>query len=356
MSDTPKIIYTLTDEAPALATRSLLPIIDAYTDSAGIRVETRDISLAARIVAHFPDYLSDDQKVDDHLAELGEMTGKASANIIKLPNISASTPQLKEAIAELQHKGYDLPDYPEDPQSDEEKEIASRYEKVKGSAVNPVLRQGNSDRRAPASVKAYARKFPHRMGEWHSDNRAEVTHMQTGDYYQTEVSHTFEEDDELTVTYFGDQAETAVLKQGIKVGQGDVIDAAVMHAEPFREFVRREIADAKDKDLLFSVHLKATMMKVSDPIMFGWVVSEYYKDVLDAHGDTLDEVGFDPRSGLGDLYKNIQSLPDDKLLPSSPRWPASTTSRPRWPWWTATAACPACTGPTTSSSMPQCRP
>ena len=313
MSDTPKIIYTLTDEAPALATRSLLPIIDAYTDSAGIRVETRDISLAARIVAHFPDYLTDDQTVEDHLAELGEMTGKASANIIKLPNISASTPQLKEAIAELQHKGYDLPDYPEDPQTDAEKEIASRYEKVKGSAVNPVLRQGNSDRRAPASVKAYARKYPHRMGEWHSDNRAEVTHMTAGDYYQTEESYTVEADDELTVTYFGDKAEMSVLKQGVKVAAGDVIDAAVMHAEPFRDFVRKEIADAKDKDLLFSVHLKATMMKVSDPIMFGWVVSEYYKDVLDAHGDTLDEVGFDPRSGLGDLYKNIQSLPDDKL-------------------------------------------
>jgi len=313
VSDTPKIIYTLTDEAPALATRSLLPIIDAYTDSAGIRVETRDISLAARIIAHFPDYLTDGQSVDDHLAELGEMTGRASANIIKLPNISASTPQLKEAIGELQHQGYDLPDYPEDPQSDEEKEIASRYEKVKGSAVNPVLRQGNSDRRAPASVKAYARKYPHRMGEWHTDNRAEVTHMNAGDYYQTESSHTFEEDAELTVTYFGDAAETAVLKQGVKVQAGDVIDAAVMHAEPFRDFVRREIADAKEKDLLFSVHLKATMMKVSDPIMFGWVVSEYYKDVLDAHGDTLDEVGFDPRSGLGDLYKNIQSLPDDKL-------------------------------------------
>ncbi|RJS93081.1 NADP-dependent isocitrate dehydrogenase [Salinisphaera sp. Q1T1-3] len=313
MSDTPKIIYTLTDEAPALATRSLLPIIDAYTDSAGIRVETRDISLAGRIIAHFPDYLTEEQKAADHLAELGEMTSNPAANIIKLPNISASTPQLKEAIAELQNQGYDLPDYPEEPETDAEKEIASRYEKVKGSAVNPVLRQGNSDRRAPASVKAYARKYPHRMGAWESDNRAEVTHMTHGDYYESERAVTMADDDELTVTFFGEQADTAVLKNGIKVGAGDVVDAAVMHAEPFRRFVRDEIADAKAKDLLFSVHLKATMMKVSDPIMFGWVVSEYYADVFKEHGETLDEVGFDPRSGLGDLYKTIQSLPDDKL-------------------------------------------
>ncbi|WP_423821201.1 NADP-dependent isocitrate dehydrogenase [Salinisphaera sp. SPP-AMP-43] len=313
MSDTPKIIYTLTDEAPALATHSLLPIIDAYTDSAGIRVETRDISLAARIIAHFPDYLTEEQRAADDLAELGEMTTNPSANIIKLPNISASTPQLKEAIAELQNAGYKIPDYPEEPETDEAKEIAERYEKVKGSAVNPVLRQGNSDRRAPVSVKEYARKYPHRMGEWSSDNKAHVAHMDEGDFYNTEKSTTMAAADELTVTLHTKAGESQVLKNGIAVQEGEVVDTAVMHAKPFREFVDREIADAKQQNLLFSVHLKATMMKVSDPIMFGWVVSEFYKDVMDKFGDTLDEVGFNPDSGLGDLYKNIQQLDDDKI-------------------------------------------
>ncbi|KEZ78252.1 NADP-dependent isocitrate dehydrogenase [Salinisphaera hydrothermalis] len=313
MSDTPKIIYTLTDEAPALATHSLLPIIDAYTDSAGIRVETRDISLAGRIIAHFPDYLTDEQKAADDLAELGEMTADPSANIIKLPNISASVPQLKEAIAELQNAGYKIPDYPEEPETDEEKEIAERYEKVKGSAVNPVLRQGNSDRRAPASVKDYARKYPHRMGAWESDNKAEVAHMDDGDFYATEKSTTFDAADKLTVTLHPKSGDAKVLKKDIEVTAGEVVDTAAMHAKPFREFIDREIADAKAKNLLFSVHLKATMMKVSDPIMFGWVVTQFYKDVMDKFGDTLHEVGFDPRSGLGDLYKNIQQLPDDKL-------------------------------------------
>ncbi|MDA3923046.1 MAG: NADP-dependent isocitrate dehydrogenase [Salinisphaera sp.] len=313
MSDTPKIIYTLTDEAPALATRSLLPIIDAYTDSAGIRVETRDISLAARILAHFPDRLSDEQQTSDDLAELGDMTADPGANIIKLPNISASTPQLKEAIAELKSQGYDLPDYPEDPSTDEDKEIAARYEKVKGSAVNPVLRQGNSDRRAPESVKAYARKFPHRMGEWSSDSKTHVSHMDDGDFYATEQSATMDSADKLTVTLHPTSGDAQVLKQDVAVQAGEVVDAAVMHAKPFREFVAAEIADAKQTDTLFAVHLKATMMKVSDPIMFGWVVSEFYKDVVEKYGDTLKEVGFDPRSGLGDLYANIQRLPDDKL-------------------------------------------
>ncbi|HET7312903.1 NADP-dependent isocitrate dehydrogenase [Salinisphaera sp.] len=313
MSDTPKIIYTLTDEAPALATHSLLPIIDAYTDSAGIRVETRDISLAGRIIAHFPDYLTDEQKAADDLAELGEMTSDPSANIIKLPNISASVPQLKEAIAELQNAGYKIPDYPEEPETDEEKDIAERYEKVKGSAVNPVLRQGNSDRRAPSSVKDYARKYPHRMGAWESDNKAEVAHMDDGDFYATEQSTTMDAADKLTVTLHPKSGDAEVLKKDIAVTEGEVVDTAAMHAKPFRAFVDREIADAKARNLLFSVHLKATMMKVSDPIMFGWVVTQFYKDVMDKFGDALREVGFDPRSGLGDLYKNIQRLPDDKL-------------------------------------------
>jgi len=312
MAQTPKIIYTLTDEAPALATRSLLPIIDAYTDSAGIRVETRDISLAARIIANFPDYLNDDQQMEDHLAELGEMTGDSSANIIKLPNISASTPQLKDAIRELQQCGYDLPDYPEEPKDDDEKKLKARYDQVKGSAVNPVLRQGNSDRRAPQAVKEYAREYPHRMGEWSSDSQTHVAHMDDGDFYSSELSATMAADDTLKIEFVDEGDNRQILKEKTSVLAGEVVDAAVMRAKPFREFVAEQIEDAKQKDVLFSVHLKATMMKVSDPIMFGMVLSEFYKDVIEEHHDALEKVGFDPDSGLGDLYANIQQLPDEK--------------------------------------------
>ncbi|MES1926606.1 NADP-dependent isocitrate dehydrogenase [Salinisphaera sp. T31B1] len=312
MAQTPKIIYTLTDEAPALATRSLLPIIDAYTDSAGIHVETRDISLAARIIANFPDYLNDDQKLDDHLAELGEMTADPGANIIKLPNISASTPQLKDAIRELQQLGYELPNYPEEPENDEEKKLKARYDQVKGSAVNPVLRQGNSDRRAPQAVKEYARQYPHRLGEWSSDSKAHVAHMDDGDFYSSEQSRTMDAEDTLKIEFVGDDGERQVLKPETEVLAGEIVDTAVMRAAPFRRFIADEIADAKAKDVLFSVHLKSTMMKVSDPIMFGMVLSEFYKDVIAEHGEALREVGFDPRSGLGDLYANIQRLPDEK--------------------------------------------
>jgi len=312
MAQTPKIIYTLTDEAPALATRSLLPVIDAYTDSAGIRVETRDISLAARIIASFPDYLNDDQRMDDHLAELGEMTSDPATNIIKLPNISASTPQLKDAIRELQQAGYDLPDYPEEPKDDDEKKLKGRYDQVKGSAVNPVLRQGNSDRRAPQAVKEYARAYPHRMGEWSADSKTHVAHMDDGDFYSSEQSATMSDKNTLKIEFVSNDGDRQVLKDKTPVLADEVVDAAVMRAKPFREFVAREIEDARKKDVLFSVHLKATMMKVSDPIMFGMVLSEFYKDVIAEHRDALTQVGFDPRSGLGDLYANIQQLPDAK--------------------------------------------
>ena len=312
MPDTPKIIYTLTDEAPALATRSLLPIIDAFTDPAGIRVETRDISLAGRIIAQFPDYLSDDQKIGDHLAELGEMTSDTGTNIVKLPNISASIPQLKAAIGELQKQGYAIPDFPEAPSNSEEKDIRSRYNRVRGSAVNPVLRQGNSDRRAPQAVKDYARQYPHKMGQWSRDSESHVAHMNDGDFYATEESMTIAEAGDLKIELTDDRGQTRTLKDQVAVRDGEIVDAAVMSARAFRCFAAAEIEDAREKDVLFSLHLKATMMKVSDPIMFGMVIREFYKDVLDKHSAELDDVGFDPSSGIGNLYKMIKKLPEDK--------------------------------------------
>ncbi|MEA3251239.1 MAG: NADP-dependent isocitrate dehydrogenase [Pseudomonadota bacterium] len=312
MPKTPKIIYTLTDEAPALATHSLLPIIDAFTDPAGIKVETRDISLAGRIIALFPDYLSEEQRIGDHLAELGELAKTPEANIIKLPNISASTPQLKAAIKELQQQGYTLPDYPEEPGSDDEKQVKARYDKVKGSAVNPVLREGNSDRRAPQSVKGYARKYPHRMGKWSSDSQSHVAHMSEGDFYGSEKSAVIDGAGELRIELVGKDGGLTVLKDKLAVLEGEVVDGAAMSSRRLRRFIAAEIEDAKQRDVLFSLHLKATMMKVSDPIMFGIVVSEFYGEVLEKHADTLDKAGFDRNNGIGDLYSAIQSLPGDK--------------------------------------------
>ncbi|MBZ9538611.1 NADP-dependent isocitrate dehydrogenase [Modicisalibacter tunisiensis] len=312
MSKSPKIIYTLTDEAPALATHSLLPIIDAFTDPAGIDVETRDISLAGRIISLFPDYLSEEQRIADDLAELGELTKAPEANIIKLPNISASVPQLKAAIKELQSQGYKLPDYPEDPRDDTERDIKARYDRVKGSAVNPVLREGNSDRRAPQSVKNFARKYPHRLGEWSADSRSHVSHMSDGDFYASETSAVMAAEGSVKVTLHGDDGNVTVLKEAVPVLAGEVIDAAVMSSQALRRFVAEAIEDAKSQDVLFSLHLKATMMKVSDPIMFGIVVSEFYKEVLAKYADDLKQVGFDPNNGIGDLYATIQSLAEDK--------------------------------------------
>ena len=312
MSKTPKIIYTLTDEAPALATYSLLPIIDAYTDSAGISVETRDISLAGRIICLFPEYLSDEQTIGDHLAELGELAKTPEANIIKLPNISASVPQLKAAIRELQGQGYKLPDYPDEPTSDVERDIQARYDRVKGSAVNPVLREGNSDRRAPKSVKNYARKYPHRMGEWQADSRSHVAHMNDGDFYGSEKSAVIGTDGAVKIELVGKDGTSTVLKEKTPVLAGEVIDGSMMSRKALSAFVAEQIADAKAKGVLFSLHLKATMMKVSDPIMFGMVVNEFYRDVLEKHAAALDEVGFDASNGIGDLYATIAKLPADK--------------------------------------------
>ncbi|TAN04633.1 MAG: NADP-dependent isocitrate dehydrogenase [Rhodanobacteraceae bacterium] len=312
MSATPTIIYTLTDEAPFLATASLLPIIDAYTGSAGVKVETRDISLAGRILSQFPDALKADQKVADDLAELGRLALEPSANIIKLPNISASLPQMKAAIKELQGKGYALPDYPDEPKNDQEKDAKACYDRVKGSAVNPVLRQGNSDRRAPASVKAYARKHPHKMGAWSRDSKTHVAHMDGGDFYGSEKSATLAKDGNLRITLLGADGSERVLKDNIKVLAGEIVDATAMNRKALAAFIDAQIADAKAKGVLFSVHFKATMMKVSDPIMFGVVVEEFFRDVLATHRNALKAAGFNPNNGLGDLYACLAKMPADQ--------------------------------------------
>ncbi|CAM4014833.1 NADP-dependent isocitrate dehydrogenase [Bordetella muralis] len=310
MALTPKIIYTLTDEAPALATRSLLPIVQSFAKSAGITVETRDISLAGRIIAVFPDYLDDSQKIGDALAELGALAVTPDANIIKLPNISASMPQLKAAIKELQAQGYKLPEYPDEPANDTERDVKARYDKVKGSAVNPVLREGNSDRRAPLSVKNYARKHPHKMGAWAADSKSHVSHMDDGDFYGSEKSATVATAGDVKIELTAADGTQTVLKDKTPVKVGEIIDASVLSTAKLRSFLQAQIADAKAQGVLFSVHLKATMMKVSDPVIFGHVVSVFYRDVLARHADALKQVGFDPNNGIGDLYAKITALPE----------------------------------------------
>ncbi|KVV02536.1 MULTISPECIES: NADP-dependent isocitrate dehydrogenase [Pseudomonas] len=306
-----KIIYTFTDEAPALATYSLLPIIEAFTAKADIAVETRDISLAGRILASFPEQLGA-KAVADHLAELGALAVTPEANIIKLPNISASVPQLQAAIKELQAHGFDIPHYPETVTTDADKEVKARYSKVMGSAVNPVLREGNSDRRAPLSVKNYARKHPHKMGAWAADSKSHVAHMSEGDFYGSEKAALIEAPDSVKIELIAQDGTTTVLKEKTAVQAGEIIDCSVMSKKALRQFVAAEIEDAKNKGVLFSVHLKATMMKVSDPIMFGQIVAEFYKDALEKHADVLKEIGFNLNNGIGDLYARIKALPADK--------------------------------------------
>ncbi|UVL63511.1 NADP-dependent isocitrate dehydrogenase [Pseudomonas sp. B21-032] len=307
-----KIIYTFTDEAPALATYSLLPVIEAFTASADIAVETRDISLAGRILSAFPEQLGADKQVADHLAELGQLATTPEANIIKLPNISASVPQLKAAIKELQAKGFNIPDYPEAAASDAEKEAKARYDRIKGSAVNPVLREGNSDRRAPLSVKNYARKHPHKMGAWAADSKSHVAHMSQGDFYGSEKAALIEADDSLRIELLDKNGNTTVLKEKTAVKAGEIVDCAVMSTKALRKFIAAEIEDAKAKGVLLSVHLKATMMKVSDPIMFGQIVAEYYQDALNKHADVLAQIGFNLNNGIGDLYARIKALPAEQ--------------------------------------------
>ena len=307
-----KIIYTKVDEAPALATYSLLPIVHAFTKAAGIVVETRDISLAGRILANFPEYLSNEQRIADELSELGALTLKPEANIIKLPNISASLPQLKTAIKELQSQGYKIPDYPEIPQTDAERKIKARYGKVLGSAVNPVLREGNSDRRAAASVKQYARKHPHKMGVWSTDSKTHVAHMNAGDFYGSERSITVTEDSAMRIEFVAENGDTTVLREKIALMAGEIIDACVMSRRALRKFYTEQIAEAKQQDVLLSLHLKATMMKVSDPIMFGHAVTVYYKDIFEKHAALIKELGVNVNNGLGDLYTKIANLTESQ--------------------------------------------
>jgi len=307
-----KILYTKTDEAPMLATYSFLPIVAAFTKAAGVAFELRDISLAGRILAVFPDYLTPQQKQSDDLAELGELAKTPEANIIKLPNISASIPQIKAAIKELQSQGYKLPEYPEDPKDDKEKDIKARYDKVKGSAVNPVLREGNSDRRAPLSVKAYSRKHPHKMGAWSSDSKTHVVHMKGGDFRSNEESMTTTAATEARIEFVDQDGKTTVLKPKLALQAGEVIDATFMSRRALREFLEAQIEDAKKQGVLFSVHLKATMMKISDPKIFGHAVSVFYKDVFEKHAATFQKLGVDPDNGVGDLYIKIKALPDDQ--------------------------------------------
>ncbi|MGQ0833028.1 MAG: NADP-dependent isocitrate dehydrogenase [Microthrixaceae bacterium] len=304
------IIYTHTDEAPALATRSLLPVIQAFAAAAGVEVETRDLSLAGRILAAFPDHLGDSQRVPDALAELGGLTLRAEANIIKLPNVSASAPQLKAAIAELQTKGYALPDYPDEPTTDAERDIRARYDRVKGSAVNPVLREGNSDRRAPASVKHYARTHPHSMGAWSAGSKTHVATMSGGDFRSNELSTTVEHDGSVRIELVDTDGTTTVLKASTPLLAGEIIDATVMHKRALVEFLAAQVADAKAQGVLFSLHLKATMMKVSDPIIFGHGVRAFFADLWAEHGATLDAAGISANDGLGNLLDAIRSLPD----------------------------------------------
>ena len=307
-----KIIYTHADEAPALATYSLLPIVNAFTKSANVMVETRDISLSGRIIANFPDNLSEEQKQNDDLAYLGELVKEANANIIKLPNISASIPQLKAAIAELQEKGYDIPNYPEEPKTEAEKELQARFAKVLGSAVNPVLRQGNSDRRVAPSVKAYAQKHPKRLGAWASDSKSHVAWMKGNDFYGNEQSVCMPEDDTTKIEFIAEDGTSTVLMEKLPLLKGEVLDTTFMSVAALRDYIEVELNDAKDKGLLFSIHLKATMMKVSDPIMFGHFVSVYFKDVFEKHAAIFEEIGVNSDLGLGDLYLKIKKLPADK--------------------------------------------
>ncbi|MDN3725506.1 NADP-dependent isocitrate dehydrogenase [Aequorivita sp. SDUM287046] len=312
MTKSSKIIYTKTDEAPALATHSFLPIVKAFTSPANIQLESRDISLAARILAVFPEYLSEEQRVNDDLAELGELAKAPEANIIKLPNISASVPQLTEAITELQKKGFPIPNYPETASTSEEKEIKAKYDKVKGSAVNPVLREGNSDRRAPKAVKNYAKKHPHSMGAWSSDSKSHVATMKQDDFFHNEKSLTMDSDNTLSIVLLENNGEKTALKENIKVLKNEIIDATVMNKQALVNFLEEQVKDAKEKNVLFSVHLKATMMKVSDPIIFGYALKAYFGELFQKHAETFKNLGIDANNGLGDLENKLRELPEEK--------------------------------------------
>ena len=311
MANTPKIIYTITDEAPALATRSFLPIVQAFSAPAGINIETRNISLAGRIIANFPENLTDEQRIDDALSELGELTQFPETNIIKLPNISASIPQLKSAIAELQTAGYDIPNFPDEPKTEEEKSIRARFSKVLGSAVNPVLREGNSDRRAPLAVKNYAKKNPHSMGEWTASSKTHVAHMQEGDFYSNEKSVEIFQATDMKIVHVATNGNETVLKESTPLIAGEIVDSTVMNRAALRTFFEKEIAAAKEEGVLLSLHLKATMMKVSDPIMFGHAVEVFFADVFAKHAEVFEEYGVNANNGVGALLQRLEKMPAD---------------------------------------------
>ena len=327
MSEKSKIIYTLTDEAPMLATHSFLPIVKAFTSVADINIVPKDISLSGRILANFPEYLTDDQKIGDALSELGELATTPEANIIKLPNISASVPQLDEAIAELQSKGFAVPNYPAEPKNDEEKAIKAKYAKVLGSAVNPVLREGNSDRRAPKAVKNYAKANPHKMGDWSADSKTDVAHMTRGDFYGTETSTTVEKDSKYRIVFFGNDGSEKVLKDFANLKAGEVIDSSVMNLNSLKAFVQTAIDEAKQRGVILSAHLKATMMKISDPIIFGAIVETFFKDVFTKYAETFKSLDINPNNGLQNLYDKIAGIPQeaeikadiDKVLAEGPK-------------------------------------
>ncbi len=308
----PKILYTKTDEAPALATQSFLPIVKAFTKTSGITIETKDISLATRIISTFPDFLKEEQRATNDLMELGEMAKNPDANIIKLPNISASIPQLKEAIEELQDKGYNLPNYPDEPETEAEKEIKARYDKIKGSAVNPVLREGNSDRRAPRAIKNYAKKNPHTMGAWRSDSKTHVATMSSGDFRSNEKSVTISNATDIRIELVQSNGELTILKEKVALLAGEIIDATVMSKKALVAFLQEQVADARTSGVLFSLHMKATMMKVSDPIIFGHAMEAYFAAVFDKHGATLESMGINPNNGLENLLDKLQELPEAK--------------------------------------------
>ena len=345
MTQAPKIIYTHTDEAPALATYSFLPFVKAFCESAGITVETRDISLAGRILAHFPDELEPERRVHDALAELGELAELPEANIIKLPNISASVPQLKAAIAELQSQGYDLPDYPEDPSDDIQRDVKSRYDSVKGSAVNPVLRQGNSDRRAPKAVKAYAKAHPHSMGAWSNDSKSTVATMDSGDFRNNEQSLTMQQPDTVRIEHIGKSGDVTLLKEGVDLQAGEVLDATFMSRKALVAFLQRQVEEAKSTGVLFSLHMKATMMKVSDPIIFGHAVRIFFSSLFEKHGATFERLGVDVNNGFGDLVTRRSDCPTTSVVQSKPTSRRSTTTVRPSPWWIPTAASPICMCP-----------
>ena len=325
---TSKIAYTQTDEAPALATHSLLPIVRAFTASSGIEYELKDISLAGRILSHFPENLNADQVVPDSLAELGELATQPEANIIKLPNISASVPQLQDAIQELQRKGFAVPNFPDNPQTDQEKEIRAKYAKILGSAVNPVLREGNSDRRVAKPVKDYARKNPHSMGEWLASSKTHVSYMDEGDFFGSEQSILLDNETIVEIRFRDSDGQTSILKNDLSITKGEVIDASVMSCKSLRSFLAKQLDDARDQQLLFSIHMKATMMKVSDPIIFGHCVESYLGEITDEYKDDLKSAGFNPNNGLSDFYRALETLDFDKQIAIRNRLQDTLNTRP----------------------------